>query len=76
MSVPEFFKCAPKSFKVIRYKKISWLKNASAEYGAQAFVLDNYIEGYIPVKSQKWTAMDSGHNETVGETRCDQFRAD
>ena len=63
MSVPEFIKNAPSSFKAVRYEKIWWLKNVSAECGAQSYVLDNYTSGYFPVKSQNkkngqlWTAV-------------------
>ena len=63
MTAPELFKYAPNTFKEVGYEKVWWLKDASAECGAQAFVLDNYTEGYIPVKSQNkkygqlWTAV-------------------
>ena len=63
MAAPKFIQYAPNIFKAVKYEKVWWLKNASAEFGAQAFVLDNYTEGYIPVKSQHkkngqlWTAV-------------------
>ena len=52
MSVPEFINNAPSSFKAVKYEKIWWLKNVSAECGAQLYVLDNYTTGYFPVKNQ------------------------